>query len=147
MDGVQRDHRQGTFTAEKARAIGQSIVIDWTGSRFDVKQFRTGLDAELEHGRHDPATNVSDDDELVTGKAAWAHVNEFPDYYTRLEKMKPTSSGTGLSKSGRVASLHHRSAGDWDAAAFVQGWCLSSQHHEGLLTPRLGVSCIVGRSS
>jgi hypothetical protein len=29
-----------------------------------------GLEVELEHGRRDPATNVTDDDELVTGKVA-----------------------------------------------------------------------------
>ena len=64
------------------------IVIDWTSSWFDVEQFRMGLGVELEHGRHDLATNVSDDDELTTGKIAWAHLNEFPDYYTRLAKME-----------------------------------------------------------
>ena len=47
-----------------------------------------GLAIELEHGRRDPATNVSDDDEVTTGKIAWAHLNEFPDYYTRLAAME-----------------------------------------------------------
>ena len=76
------------FTAEEARRIGQAIGIDWSSSRFDVEQFRMGLDVELEHGLHDPATNVTDDDEMVTGKIARAHLNEFPDYYTRLERME-----------------------------------------------------------
>jgi hypothetical protein len=71
-----------------ARAIGQTIGIDWNNSRFDVEQFRMGLEVELEHGRHDPATNVTDDDEQTTGKIAWAHLNEFPDYYTRLAQME-----------------------------------------------------------
>jgi hypothetical protein len=56
--------------------------------RFDVEQFRMGLGVELEHGRRDPATNVSDDDEVTTGKIARAHLNEFPDYYTRLAAME-----------------------------------------------------------
>jgi hypothetical protein len=77
----------GKFSAE-ARAIGERIGIDWQRSRFDVEQFRMGLEVELEHGRRDPATNVSDDDEITTGKIAWAHLNEFPDYYTRLAKME-----------------------------------------------------------
>jgi len=47
-----------------------------------------GLEVELEHGRRDPSTNVSDDDETITGKIAWAHLNEFPDYYTRLAEME-----------------------------------------------------------
>jgi hypothetical protein len=77
-----------SFSAEQAQTIGERIGIDWETSRFDVEQFRMGLEVELEHGRRDPATNVSDDDELTTGKIAWAHLNEFPDYYTRLARME-----------------------------------------------------------
>lgn len=76
------------FTTEQARAIGERIGIDWSQSRFDVEQFRMGLEVELEHGRRDASTNVSDDDEDTTGKIARAHLNEFPDYYTRLAKME-----------------------------------------------------------
>ena len=79
---------QRKFTAEQARGIGERIGIEWNHSRFDLEQFRMGLEVELEHGRRDPSTNVSDDDELTTGKIAWAHLNEFPDYYTRLAKME-----------------------------------------------------------
>lgn len=74
------------FTGEDAKRIGEELGIDW--SKFDVKQFRMGLDVELEHGTVDPKTNVTDDDEIMTGKIALAHLNEFPDYYTRLEKME-----------------------------------------------------------
>jgi hypothetical protein len=77
-----------SFSTDQARAIGERIGIDWGTSPFDVEQFRMGLEVELEHGRRDPATNVSDDDELTTGKIAWAHLNEFPDYYTRLSAME-----------------------------------------------------------
>ena len=76
------------FSEDEAREIGERIGIRWESSRFDVEQFRMGLGVELEHGRHDSATNVTDDDELTTGKIAWAHLNEFPDYYTRLAKME-----------------------------------------------------------
>jgi uncharacterized protein DUF5661 len=76
------------FTADEARQIGESIGIDWAASPFDVEQFRAGLHVELEHGRHDLETNVTDDDPIVTGKIARAHLNEFPDYYTRLAKME-----------------------------------------------------------
>ncbi len=82
---MQKDSK---FSEEEARAIGKHIGIDWTTSRFDVEQLRMGLEVELEHGRRDPATNVSDDDEITTGKIAWAHLNEFPDYYTRLAQME-----------------------------------------------------------
>jgi hypothetical protein len=77
-----------SFSPEQARAIGERIGIDWAQSRFDVEEFRSGLAVELEHGRRDPATNVTDDDEETTGKIARAHLNEFPDYYTRLAKME-----------------------------------------------------------
>ena len=74
------------FTAEQAKAIGEELGIDW--SQFDVEQFRMGMDVELEHGVHDPGTNVTNDDPLTTGKIALAHLKEFPDYYTRLEVME-----------------------------------------------------------
>ena len=77
-----------TFTADEARRIGEEIGIDWASAPFDVKQFRMGIDVELEHGLHDLLTNVTDDDPVVTGKIALAHLNEFPDYYTRLERME-----------------------------------------------------------
>lgn len=76
------------FSAAEARQIGEQIGIDWASSPFDVDQFRRGLDVELEHGLHDPATNVTGDDAVTTGKIARAHLNEFPDYYTRLEQME-----------------------------------------------------------
>jgi hypothetical protein len=76
------------FSADQTRRIGESIGIDWSSARFDVDQFRAGMEVELEHGRHDPATDVTGDDPLITGKIALAHLNEFPDYYTRLEHME-----------------------------------------------------------
>jgi DNA-directed RNA polymerase alpha subunit len=76
------------FTADQAREVGERIGIDWTTSRFDVDQLRTGMDVELEHGTHDPETNVTDDDIVVTAKIARAHLNEFPDYYSRLAAME-----------------------------------------------------------
>ena len=69
-----------------AKRIGDSLGVDWT--KFDVEQFRMGLDVELEHGIRELSTNVTNDDEITTGKIALAHLNEFPDYYTRLQKME-----------------------------------------------------------
>ena len=75
-----------SFTAEEAKKIGEQLGIDW--SKFDVEQYRIGMNVELEHGSQDPVTNVTNDDPLTTGKIALAHLNEFPDYYTRLKKME-----------------------------------------------------------
>jgi hypothetical protein len=77
-----------SFTADEAKHVGEEIGIDWASAPFDVEQFRMGMDVELEHGLHDALTNVTDDDFVVTGKIALAHLNEFPDYYTRLERME-----------------------------------------------------------
>jgi hypothetical protein len=76
------------FTVDEARSAGERIGIDWNTSRFDVEQFRMGMDVELEHGTDDPETNVTDDDPAVTAKIARAHLSEFPDYYTRLGVME-----------------------------------------------------------
>jgi len=74
------------FATEEAQKIGAALNLAWYD--FDVEQFRMGLDVELEHGLRDPFTNVTGDDPILTGKIALAHLNEFPDYYTRLEKME-----------------------------------------------------------
>lgn len=74
------------FTPEEARDIGDKIGLDF--NVYDLDEFRRGLAVELEHGLNDPETNVTNDDPLVTGKIAWAHLKEIPDYYTRLEKME-----------------------------------------------------------
>jgi Protein of unknown function (DUF5661) len=80
------DRRQ--FTADEARTAGELIGIDWDTSKFDVEQFRMGMDVELEHGSRDAETNVTDDDVELTAKIARAHLNEFPDYYSRLAVME-----------------------------------------------------------
>ena len=74
------------FTIEQAKNVGEKLGIKW--DKFDVEQFRIGMNVELEHGKRDSITNVTDDDMIITGKIALAHLNEFPDYYTRLEKME-----------------------------------------------------------
>ncbi len=74
------------FTKEEAKRIGDEIGMDW--DKYDLEEFRMGLKVELEHGKDDPQTNVTDDDEIMTGKIALAHLKEISDYYTRLGKME-----------------------------------------------------------
>ena len=74
------------FSAEQARSIGMQLGIDW--AQIDLEQFRRGLEVELEHGAHDPETNVTNDDPVLTGKIAWAHLKEIRDYYTRLDRLE-----------------------------------------------------------
>ena len=73
-------------TPGEAKAMGEQLGITW--KEFGVEQFRRGMVVELEHGLRDPVTNVTDDDLFTTAKIALAHLNEFPDYYDRLEAME-----------------------------------------------------------
>ena len=74
------------FSAPEAKEVGDRLRIDW--EQIPVEEFRMGLAVELEHGAHDPETDVTGDDLLLTGKIALAHLKEFPDYYTRLATME-----------------------------------------------------------
>jgi hypothetical protein len=74
------------LTSKEAKEIGIDLGIDW--NKVDLEEFTMGLNVELEHGTRYPETNVTNNDKLLTGKIAWAHLMEFPDYYTRLEKME-----------------------------------------------------------
>jgi hypothetical protein len=79
--------REG-FSAGEARRLGVELGVDWSSAPFGIEQLRRGLEVELEHGSRDPVTNVTGDDPVVTAKIALAHLNEFPDYYARLERME-----------------------------------------------------------
>jgi hypothetical protein len=89
-----------TFTTEQARDVGVQIGIDWETAPFDVEEFRGGMDVELEHGTVDPATDVTGSDPLVTGRIALAHLNEFPDYYTRLAVMEAEAEAYWAGRRG-----------------------------------------------
>ena len=75
------------FTIEETRKMGGQLGVN-QGDFDDFAEFRRGLEVELEHGLRDPETNVTNDDVPLTGKIAWAHLKEFPDYYTRLDKLE-----------------------------------------------------------
>jgi len=74
------------FNQEEAKKIGVQLGIKW--DKFDVDQFRKGMNIELEHGLRDSETNMTDNDPVKTGKIALAHLKEFPDYYDRLQKLE-----------------------------------------------------------
>jgi len=81
------------FAPGEASAVATAIGIDFDEVEFDLEQFRRGMEVELEHGLHDPVTNVTNDDPIMTGKIAWAHLREFPDYYDRLDRMEAEAEG------------------------------------------------------
>ena len=80
------EDRKKSFTTDEAKDIGDKLSIKW--DKYDVEQFRMGLDVELEHGTINEHTNVTNDDPIKTGKIALAHLNEMSDYYTKLKKME-----------------------------------------------------------
>ena len=88
-----------SFTADEARTYGAEVGIDWATSAFGVDEFRAGMDVEIEHGLHDDETNVTGDDPHVTARIAWAHLKEFPDYYTRLDRMEEEAKAYWAARS------------------------------------------------
>jgi Protein of unknown function (DUF5661) len=86
------------ITSDQARRAGDEIGVDW--SRFDLEQFRFGMEVELEHGSHDPQTDVTHDDPILTAKIALAHMKEFPDYYERLKRMEAEAERDWAANAG-----------------------------------------------
>lgn len=76
------------FTIEEAYEIGIALGINWNISEFTVHQFHIGLNVELEHGKRNAETNITDDDPILTGKLVLLHLKKLPDYYIRLKKME-----------------------------------------------------------
>ena len=82
---------QRRISATEAKRVGATLRLNW--GEIDFDQFRRGLEVELEHGARDPDTNVTNDDLVLTGKIAWAHLKELPDYYTRLDTLEVAGKG------------------------------------------------------
>ena len=111
--------------AEEARKVGATLRIDW--AKVDLEQFRRGLEVELEHGARDPETNVTNDDLTLTGKIAWAHLKEFPDYYARLDKLEAEADAYWASRRlSSVAAVCWIVASMKAAAARKSRWLTSA---------------------
>jgi len=80
----KEDNRQ--FTNEEAKIIGNVLGTKW--NKFDVDQFRKGINVELERGKRNIYSNIYDDDPRNTGRIALAHLNESSDYYDRYYVME-----------------------------------------------------------
>ena len=85
-----------SFTKTESKNIAQSLGINWNQVNFTLEDFVIGLNVELEHGANDPETNVTNDDSILTGKIAWAHLKESGDYYERLAKMEKEMEANNL---------------------------------------------------
>ena len=85
-------------------AVGLSTAVLVPGGLYLSRELRSTIEERIERelvtdlhaarllferdGRRDPATDVTGDDLILTGKIALAHLNEFPDYYIRLARME-----------------------------------------------------------
>lgn len=69
------------FTSEQAKDMAEKLNVDFQTAGFTLEEFLEGMNIELEHGTVDTATNVTNDDPLITAKIAMAHLNESPLYY------------------------------------------------------------------
>ena len=89
MTTIQKEltlYKPKPVMVEQARKIGEAIGVDF--DKYDLEQFRMGLEVEQEHNPHDASTGVTEGSWLVVGKIAWAHIKEIEDYYTRLKQME-----------------------------------------------------------
>jgi len=86
------------LNSQDAKEIGDDLGINWNEITLD--EFTKGVNVEFEHGTRYPETNVTNNDKKLTGKITWAHLKEFPDYYTRLEKLEKTA-GEYWKRKGR----------------------------------------------
>jgi hypothetical protein len=75
------------LTLKKTKEVGDEIGLDW--SIIDLGEFRQGIKEEMEHGsEYGAASKVHDDDYVISGRIALAHIIEVPDYYQRLETLE-----------------------------------------------------------
>lgn len=64
-------------------AVYASEVLNIKFDKFSIEEFLDGINVELEHGKVNNETNVTNDDLIKTSKIALAHLNEFPNYYNK----------------------------------------------------------------
>ncbi|MCJ7434536.1 MAG: hypothetical protein MUO77_13705 [Anaerolineales bacterium] len=74
------------ISPDEAKRIGDSLYIDW--EQVDLEQFRQGIMGTHTQGTMDPEAKLTYDGVLQSGKIVLAHMQEFPDYFTRLAKLK-----------------------------------------------------------
>lgn len=74
------------LSKEKIKKIWNALNL--SEEDYDYEEFSVGIKVELEHGKKAGDWNVTDDNLKDTAKITLAHLDEIPDYYTRLKKME-----------------------------------------------------------
>ena len=106
------------LTLKRAKEVGDEIGVDW--NIVDLGQFIQGIKEEMEHGsEYGSATKVHDDDYVTSGRIAYAHLIERPDYYTALEIMEQEGdekfNESDESKKKWVADQRSKYQSVWDS--------------------------------
>ena len=89
----------GVWPTITARVVGIHLGLDWNNNPFTLETFRDGMDVEKEHGRMFPDLNVTQDDPVITGKIALAHLREDSEYYAKLRKYVEGDHGHKAAKT------------------------------------------------
>lgn len=87
------------FTEKDGEKISKELGINFDKVKYSLEEFTYGMNIELEHGTSNLKTNLTNDDPLLSGKIALAHLNEFPDYYIRLQKLESAAAKYWKGKS------------------------------------------------
>lgn len=69
-------------------AIYAASILNINFDKFTPEEFLSGINIELEHGKENIKTNVTNDDLIMTAKIALAHLNEYPNYYNNEYGLK-----------------------------------------------------------
>ena len=108
------------LTHKRAKEIGDEIGVDW--QIVDLGQFIQGIKEEMEHGtEYGSATKVHDDNYVTSGRIAYAHLIERPDYYTALEIMEEEGdrkfNDSDVARRQWVLDQRAKFADNWQAAS------------------------------
>ena len=69
------------YNLSDALYVAQILGIKF--DKFSIDEFLAGINIEVEHGKINYNTNVTNNDLIQTAKIALAHLNEFPNYYNK----------------------------------------------------------------
>lgn len=76
------------ITVSDAKKFMKNMGLDINDYKFNFNDLVKGMNVELEHGKGNSLTNVSDDNIMITGKIALAHLLEGYNYYDLLDIME-----------------------------------------------------------
>lgn len=89
-DGIEK----GIFTSDDIKKVWDKLGIDY--DEYNLDEFTIGMNEELEH------KNITGGDPIMTAKIVMAHLNEKPDYYTRLNEAMKKSIEKGYYKERQI---------------------------------------------